>query len=86
MKKQNTVLEVPGVYGARRRLCNPEKGQMYPDYHKHDCEEMLDKYRNTQVDKFADLLGHNKVIGGDLKTMYKKIDRLKFRMSNVFYG
>jgi len=52
MKKQNSVLEVPGVYGARRRLCNPECGQMYPDYTKDDCEEMLDRYRDMQIEKF----------------------------------
>jgi hypothetical protein len=37
-KKNNPFTEVPGVYGARKRLCRPEYGEMFPDYEKMDAE------------------------------------------------
>ena len=48
------------MYGARQRLCKPEKGEMFEGYELMDCEEMLSKYQDKALDNSEPLLAQDK--------------------------
>jgi hypothetical protein len=53
---------VPGVYNARVRLCRTDVGEMFEDYEKLDCEELIEKYRVKKLADFDDLMIDDKLI------------------------
>ena len=45
MKRMNIYADVPGIYHARNRLCDTEKGQMFEGYEKTDANEIYERYK-----------------------------------------
>jgi hypothetical protein len=85
MRKANTVGEVPGIYGARSRLCDPKQGQLFDNYHKIDAEELLEMHGDKYIADFSALVKKGKTIDGDLNLVFKGLDRLNFRITNTYY-
>ena len=86
LKKLDQFSDVPGVYGARRRLCNPEKGEMFQGYEMMECEELLEKYQEKNVANAEPILKQDKKAKGDISNVFKQMDRLNFRVNNAYYG
>ena len=78
--------DVPGVYGARRRLCNPDKGEMFKGYEMMECEELLDKYQDKALENSRPILQKDEKARGDISMIFKQMDRFNFRVNNVSYG
>ena len=85
MRKANTVGDVPGIYGARTRLCNPDEGQLFDNYHKIDAEELHEMYGDKYISDFSKLIKRDEIIQLDNKTIFKGLDRLNFRITNTYY-
>ena len=85
MCRENTYAEVPGIYHARKRLCNPAKGQMFQGYEKTDPDDLQEKYKEKLQDEFLVWAEDRKEHRDQLKVLFKRSNRLKFRVGSLLY-
>ena len=58
---------------------------MIPGYEKMEAEEIVEEYRIKMMNEFENLKEDNKAVGGDIKVMFKRMDRLSYHVNNLYY-
>ena len=76
-------MEIPGVYGARNHLCDPNKNEMFPGYEKLDFDDMFHKYRAKIAKESYKIMHNNTEVIEDGRDLFDQLEKLNNSIANT---